>query len=112
MKEVKIIKSPFSPGIEVVDPFTMMVIAPFSETLVTVKIDTNIQDYKEKDDQPGMQVRQSMVTSNTAHTKTLNFNLTNNKVHKIEVDGRKFAITLLEIGREEFLYFKFRVEEE
>jgi hypothetical protein len=54
--EVKISINPFSPNVEVVGNFVMMAHVPYSDKGIVIKIDTNIQDYIENNDQPEIQV--------------------------------------------------------
>jgi len=72
-KNVKLTLSPFTPSLEVVDKMVMKVHAPYSEQSVTIQFNPNIQDYKEKADQPGAQVRQVMFSTSTDQTQTLSF---------------------------------------
>ncbi len=51
-KEVKISLNPFSSNLEVVENFVMMSHVPYSDSSVVIKIDSNIQDYVENNDQP------------------------------------------------------------
>ncbi|NQU28866.1 MAG: hypothetical protein HQ528_11295 [Candidatus Marinimicrobia bacterium] len=119
MKEVKFSINPFSPNIEIVENFAMKIHVPYSDSSVVIKIDPNIQHYTENNDQPGAQVKQVMVTTETADTKTLDFNFTDKNVKTIEIDERIFEIKLLEIGDEnvkgikgqKFKYFKFNIDE-
>lgn len=117
--EVKISINPFSPNLEVVENFVIMSHVPYSDKGIVIKIDSNIQDYIGNDDKPGLQVRQVTVTTDTSHTKTLEFNFTDKNIHSIEIDGRTFQIKLLEIGDENvpgidgqlFKYFIFGIDE-
>lgn len=119
MKQVKLSMNPFSPNVEVIENFVMMSHVPYSDKSVVIKIDTNIQDYIENNDQQGAQVRQVTVTTDTSDTKTLEFNFTDKNIHTIGIDGRTFQIKLLEIGDENvegingqmFKYFLFGIDE-
>lgn len=119
MTEVKISVNPISSNIEVVENFMMMSHVPASDHGVTVKIDSNIQEYIENDDKPGVQVRQVTFMTDTKHTKTLEFNFTDKQIQSIEIDNRNFEIKLIEIGNEEvagingqkFKFYKFTVDE-
>jgi len=119
MKEVKISLNPFSSNLEVVENFVMMSHVPYSDSSVVVKIDPNIQDYVENNDQPEVKVRQIITTTETLDTQTLEFNFTDKNVQTINSDDRNFEIKLLEIGNEnikgiegqKFRYFRFKVDE-
>lgn len=75
----------------------------------------NVQDYKENQDQPGIEIRQVMVATNIEQTKTLKFDFKKNNTHEIEIDDKKYEIKLMQIGREKlqgqnFSYFEFFVK--
>ena len=111
-KLVKLTLSPFNPSLEVIDKMTMKVHAPYSEQSVTIQFNPNIQDSKEQADQPGIQVRQVMFSTSTDQTQTLPFDYKTNNVHNITVEGTKYNVKLMNIGKEpiqgqNFLYFEF-----
>ncbi len=110
-KLVKLISSPFSPNLEVVDKMVMKVHAPYSEESVTIRFNPNIQDYKDK---PGMPVRQFMFSTPTDQTRTLLFDFKKNNVHDVTVENTKYKVKLMTIGKESiqgqnFPYFEFFV---
>lgn len=116
-KLIKLVQSPSNPGIETVDKMVIKLHVPYSEKSVTVQINPFLQDYKENTDQPNIQVRQVQVTSTTSDTKTLTFDFENNSTQNIEVEGNKYQITLMNIGKEktrdgEFLAFEFLVKKD
>jgi hypothetical protein len=45
-KQVKIILSPFNPGLDVVENFVIKVDAPYSDHSVTIQVCPNIQEYR------------------------------------------------------------------
>ncbi|MFZ2631744.1 MAG: hypothetical protein WAX48_09190 [Desulfosalsimonadaceae bacterium] len=112
-KLVKLTLSPFSPSIEVIDKMVMKVHVPYSEQSVTIQFNPNIQDYKEQADQPGVQVRQFTFSTSTDQTQTLPFDFTKtNNVHDVTIEGTKYNVKLMNIGKEpiqgqNFLYFEF-----
>src|SRR5687768_14620039 len=118
MKEVKIILSPFTHNVEIVENFIIKIGVDYSDTEVNVTIDPNIQAYEEKKDGQGIELSQFIV-SKTKDTKDLKFNLEENKVHDISIDGRNFEIKLQEIGSEKveeiytpkFKFFIFIINE-
>jgi hypothetical protein len=118
MKKVKLALNPSSPNIEAVENFVMTVGGAYSSESVIIQLFPNIQDYKANDDQPGIEVRQVMVTTATPDTKTLEFNFTDKNQHVVTVDGENFTIMLDRIGEESipdfgdgFKYFEFTVSQ-
>ncbi|MDO8446425.1 MAG: hypothetical protein Q7T53_10060 [Deltaproteobacteria bacterium] len=113
-KLVKLTLSPFSPNIEVVDKMVMKVHVPYSEEMVTMQFNPNIQDYKEQDDKPGIKVRQTTFSTSTAQTTTVPFDFKANNIQDIFVENTKYTVKLMTIGKEliqgqNFLYFDFFV---
>ena len=60
IKTVKIVSSPFTSNLEVADGFVMKVHMPYSDSMVTIKIDPNITHYEDqpKTTDPRINVRQ------------------------------------------------------
>lgn len=113
-KLVKLTMSPFSPSLEVVDKMVMKVHVPYSEEMVTMQFNPNIQDYKEQADKPGIQVRQFTFSTSTDQTRTLPFDFKGNNVQDVTVENKKYKVKLMTIGKEpiqgqKFLYFEFFV---
>lgn len=119
MTEVKLSINPYSPSIEAVENFVMMIHVPYSNKEVTIKIDSSIQEYIENDDKPGIKIRKMTIMQDTKYTRTLRFDFKENNTHSIEIDNRKFDIRLIEIGDEEieevqgqsFKFFRFTIQE-
>ena len=114
-KLIKIVISPFNSNLEVVGDIVINSYVPYSEKEVTVQVNPDVQDYKENQDQLGIQVRQVMVTTNTKQTKTLKFDFKENNTHEIEINDKKYEIKLMQIGKEklqgqDFPYFEFFVK--
>lgn len=99
-KLVKLTLSPFSPDIEIVDKMVMKVHVPYSENDVTIQFNPNIQDYKEKQDQENIKVRQIFLTTPTEQTKTLSFDFKSNSIHDIAIENTKYNVRLMTIGKE------------
>ncbi|HOW35990.1 MAG TPA: hypothetical protein PL155_06225 [Candidatus Omnitrophota bacterium] len=117
MKRVRIKCSPFTSNLEVDDDLVLKLHVPYSDKEVTIQINPNIQDYKEKNDNPGAKIRQTIVTTPTDETRTLKFDFNNMRAQKIVVGETAYKIELLEIGKEEaegqrFPYFDFSVSRE
>lgn len=113
-KLIKIISSPFNPNMEVAGDLSIHLHVPYSENEVTVKINSGLQDYKENQDQKDIQIRQLTVTEDTNETRTLTFNFTSNNIHVVEINGKKYTIRLMSIGKEniqglDFPFFEFLV---
>jgi len=117
-KLIKIISSPVNPSMEIVNNIVINLHVPYSKDNVTVKIDPNIQEYKENDDKPDIQVSQIMISVDTAETKNLKFDFNENKTQKIKQGDEEYEITLMHIGEEnvegiegqKFPYFEFLVK--
>ena len=120
MKEVKISSNPSSSPVEYVEGLVMQVSMPYSDSSVTIKIDSSIEHYEEATDQDGAEIRQVIITADTTQTQTILFDLEGNNIKDITIDGKKFNIKLCEIGNEEvegipgqtFKFFKFEVSAE
>jgi len=113
-KLIKIVQSPYCPALEVVEDIVIKLQAPYSDTGVTVQINPNIQDYREKTDTEHAQIRQVMMTTPTDQTKVLSFDIVNNKKHKINIEGCDYEIELTNIGKEniqnqDFPFYEFNV---
>jgi len=115
-KNIKIILSPFNSNIEIVDIMAIQVHVPYSENEVTVLINPNITEYQEKQDKPGIKIRQFTVTESTEQTKKLKFDFKDNNIHKVKINEKTFEIKLMTIDKEkiqgrEFPYFEFFINE-
>ncbi len=113
-KLIKIIVSPFNPSMEVVDDIVVQVHVPYSEKGVTIKINPAVEDYKENQDKPNIKIRQLTVTRDTVQTETLNFDFSENNVHKVTINEKNYKIKLMSTGKEniqgqEFSYFEFLI---
>jgi len=110
---VKLIASPFNPSLEVAGDLVISLHVPYSDDMVTIKINPNIVDYKEK---PSPNVRQVKVSKETGETHTLKLDFQVNNVQKIKVDNKDYEIKLLHIGKVKqekanFPVFEFQVVE-
>jgi len=115
-KLIKLVNSPFNSNIEIVGDIVLSTHVPYSEHDVTIQVNPNVQDYVENNDQPGIQVRQGMVTTPTDQTKTLHFDFNEDNIQKIIIDGKECEIKLMQIGKEnlqgqDFPYFEFLIKE-
>lgn len=117
-KTVKIINSPFSPNMEIVGNFVMKSHFPYSDSLVTIKINPNITHYEDKPkaESPHVKIRQVAEYQDTDETKTLTFDFKENNVQKIVMGNKSFEIKLLHIGKQkikgqDFPEFEFLVTE-
>jgi hypothetical protein len=113
-KIVKLIQSPFTSPLETVEGITIQLHVPYSETEVTVKVDSNIEEYIENDDKEDIQVRQVMVNTDTPLTKTLSFDFNENVEQQVKIENDNYKIKLMNIGKEnlqgqDFLFYEFNV---
>ena len=113
-KLIKIYQSPFHSPLEIVNEIVIQLHVPYSKSSITVIINTNIQDYKERDDNGGVLVRQVMVSSHTNDTSILSFDFDRNRSKNYSYNGIIYNIELLNIGEEniqgqKFMFFEFRV---
>ena len=99
-KSIKIVQSPFNPGLEVVEDIVIILHVPYSNKSVTILVNPIIQDYKENADTKNAQVRQVMITTSTNETRVLSFDFENNRKHKINVEGSDYEIELINIGKD------------
>ncbi|NQT00402.1 MAG: hypothetical protein HQ580_00110 [Planctomycetes bacterium] len=111
---VRISNSQNIPNLEVVYNLVIKLHVPYSEKEVTVMLNPNIQDYQEKSDRPGAQVRQYMLTTPTDQTKKIKFDFESNKIKVVQVENEKYQIELMQIGKEEvqgqeFPFFEFSI---
>lgn len=118
VKTIKIVNSPFTSNLEVVDVFIMKMHVPYSESMVTIKIDPNITHYEDQPKilDPRINVRQVEVYQDTEDTQTLVFDFNQNNTQKIAVGNKIFEIKLLNIGKtkmqgQDFPEFEFLVAE-
>ena len=115
-KLIKLVNSPFNSNIEIAGNIVLSIHVPYSDRDVTIQVNPNVQDYAENNDQPGVQVRQIMVTTPTDQTKTLHFDFENDNIQKTTIDGREYEIKLMQIGKQnlqgqDFPYFEFLIKE-
>lgn len=113
-KLVRLTNSPFTPPVEVVDELVITLHVPYTEKNVTVRLNPNIQDYQEKDDRPGVKVRQVMQAIPTDQTQEIKFDFGKNKVKLALIENKKYQIELTQIGKENvqghcFPFFEFLV---
>jgi hypothetical protein len=113
-KSIKIVQSPFNLNLEVVEDIVIKLHVPYSNKSVTIQVNPNIQDYQEKADTKNAQVRQVIMTTPTDQTRTLSFDLENNKKHRITIEDFDYEIELIKIGKEniqgqDFPYYEFNV---
>jgi hypothetical protein len=113
-KNVKLVISPFSSGLEVIENLIMKAFPPYSDSNVTIQFNPNIQEYKENQDQPGIQVRQMTVSTPTNQSKKVNFDFNRYNVHDIHIDDVTYSVKLMNIGQEnaegqDFPFFEFLV---
>jgi hypothetical protein len=113
-KLAKLTLSPFSPNIEVIDKMVMAVHVPYSEESVTIQFNPNIQEYQEKQNQKDIKIGQLMFTTHTDETKTLSFDFKKNNTQDVTIEGTKYNVKLMTIGKEpiqgqNFFYFEFFV---
>ncbi len=80
VKTVKIVNSPFTSNLEVVDGFVMKTHAPCSDSMVTIKIDPNITHYEDqpKESDPRINMRQVAAYQDAKDTQTLVFDFQKN----------------------------------
>lgn len=110
---VKINNSPSHSNLEVAGNLVIKLHVPYSNEKVTIKVNPNITEYKEK---AGNNVRQYTEIADTDETKTLSFDFHKNNIHNITISGKNYKIRLLNIGTaleqgQNFPYFEFYVEE-
>lgn len=113
-KLVRIVNSPFTSNIEVVGDLVIKLHVPYSDKDVTVQLNPNIQDYQEKADKPGIQVRQVMKTIPTDQTQEIKFDFEANRVKVVQVEKEKYRLELKQIGKQNmqgqnFPFFEFSV---
>lgn len=110
---IKLISSPSHSNLETAGELIIKLHVPYSNDQVTVKINPNITEYH--DDQ-GKNIRQFTISKDTDETKTLQFNLKNNNIHRINLRDKNYQIRLMTIGkikegRQDFPCFEFLVEQ-
>ena len=108
---IKLIASPFNSSLEVAGDLVISLHVPYSDDMVTIKINPNIVGYKEE---PSPNVRQVKVSRETAETQTLKFDFQKNNVREIRVNNKDYEIKLLHIGKIQqdegsFPVFEFQV---
>ena len=118
VKTVKIVNSPFTSNLEVVDSFVMKLHVPYSDSSVTIQINPNITHYEEKPENinPKIDIRQVTTYQNTEDTLNLLFDFKENNSKQITISDKSFDIKLLSIGKvdmqgQNFPEFEFLVTE-
>lgn len=114
-KQIKLVLSPFNSNVEVIDEMVISIHVPYSDKDVNIQINPNIQEYKENDDRPGLNVRQVTVTTATEDTKTLHFDFLNDNIKNVQINNKEYEIKLLNIGKEniegqDFSSFEFYIK--
>ena len=108
---IKIIASPFHPNLEIAGDLIIKLHVPYSDEDVTVKINPNIVDDKEK---ITGNIRQFDVCVDTKDTKTLTFDFQKKNIHHITFENQNYEIKLMNIGKvpeqgQSFKTFEFSV---
>ena len=118
VKTVKIVCSPFTSDLEVVGDFVMKMHVPYSDSMVTIKIDPNITHYEDqpKETDTRISVRQVAIYQDTEDTQNLIFDFQEDNIQKIKMLDKTFEIKLLNIGKkrlegQDFPEFEFLVTE-
>jgi phage-related protein len=95
-KTVRLICSPVDSNLEVVEGLVIKLHIPYSNEEVTVKVNPNITDYAECQND---NVRQVMQYEDTDETKTLKFDFEDNNTQRVEFDNKIYEIKLMGIGK-------------
>lgn len=112
-KLIRISTRPNNPSLEVVGDIVLNLFFPYSAEEVTIQINPNITEYKER---PTKDISQFKVTKPTDETQTIKFDFKENNIRTITDRGKKYQIKLMNIGKETFegqafSYFEFFVKE-
>lgn len=120
IKTIKIVNSPFTSNLEVVGDFVMELKDIYNDSMVTIKINSNITHYEDQPKvvDPSINIRQIKVSKDTEDTQNLTFDFQKNNIQKIKIGDKNFEIKLLNIGKfktegqdQEFSEFEFLVTE-
>jgi len=101
-RTVRIVHAPNSPGLEVVGNMVMKVDKPFSKDEVTVIFNPYLQDYRDRADVPGVEIRQVMFMRKTKDTVVAKFDFGALNEQTLGVSGAEYAVKLLAVGKERF----------
>ena len=118
IQTVKMVLSPFNPSIEVVGSMLLEVHPPYDSKSLLLVINPNIIEYQDKpQSDPGIEIRQVMVSQDTDETQRLEFHLDSANEKIIDFRRGRYKIKLLNIGKEslqgqDFPYFEFFIEEQ
>ncbi len=110
---MKIINSPSHSSLEVAGELVIKLHVPYSDNNVTVKINPNLVEHKEKITD---NLRQVSIFLDTKDTKTLMFDFQKNNAHNITFENKNYEIKLMSIGKvseqgQDFPTFEFMVIE-
>ena len=110
---VKITNSPFHSNLEVAGDLVFKLHVPYSDKDVTVKLNPNLVEYKEK---ISSNLRQYAKSLDTKDTITLMFDFQKNNVKNIAFEDKNYEIKLMNIGKmseqgQDFPTFEFMVTE-
>jgi len=113
-KLIKIVQSPHNPPVEYIAGIVIQLFVPYSEKIVTIQVNPNIQEYQENADTKDAKVRQVMLFKPTEQTKTFSFDIRTNRKHSYKTEKSEYEIELMNIGKEkiegqDFLYYEFNV---
>jgi hypothetical protein len=115
-KLLRLVQSPFQPPIDSACGLTFQVHVPYSKDAVTILVNPSVADYKEKDGNERVEIRQLTFIQHTSDTKQISLDFKSNNVKTIKNDDKEIEVKLMKIDTEniqgqDFLAFELFVSE-
>jgi len=115
-KSIKLIASPFHSPVDEACGLLFQLCVPYSDKNVTILVNPNMVDYKEKDGDENIEIKQLTFSLFTKDTKELFFDFNANNVKTIDNGNEKIEVKLMRIDTEniqgqDFMSFELFVSE-
>lgn len=115
-KTIRLVQSPFQPPIDEACGLTFQIHVPYSKESVTLLVNPNLSEYKNKGDNQNVEIRQLTYSHNTPDTKQITLDFTFNNVVTIQNNDKEIEVKLMNIDTEniqghQFLAFEIFVSE-
>lgn len=115
-KLIRLVQSPFHPPIDEACGLTFQVHVPYSKDAVTLLVNPSIADYKEKDGNESIEIRQFTFSQHTTDTKQISLDFKSNNTMTIKNNDKEIEVKLMKIDTQniqgqDFLSFEIYVSE-
>jgi hypothetical protein len=115
-KLIRLVQSPFQPPIDHACGLTFQIHVPYSKDVVTLLVNPSVSDFKDKDGNENVEIRQLTVSQHTSDTKQISLDFKSDNVKTIKNDDKEIEVKLMKIDTEniqgqDFLAFELFVSE-